>query len=85
MKIKHSLAQSIQYIGQRQFVVANGVNRQVQECDEIRHDTVLHSDRGVQYRGNVYQGTLRDYAITCSLSRTGDYWDNALMELFYRA
>ena len=50
---------------------------------EIRHDTLLHSDRGVQYRGNAYQDALREYGITCSMSRTGNCWDNAVMESFF--
>jgi transposase InsO family protein len=50
---------------------------------ERRHDTLLHSDRGVQYRGNTYQDALREYGITCSMSRTGNCWDNAVMESFF--
>lgn len=49
---------------------------------EIQSDTLLHSDRGVQYRGNVYQDALRDYGITCSMSRTGNCWDNAVIKSF---
>ena len=50
---------------------------------EVHHDTLLHSDRGVQYRGNAYQDALREYGITCSMSRTGNCWDNAVMESFF--
>jgi transposase InsO family protein len=44
---------------------------------------LLHSDRGVQYRGNEYQETLSDLGITASMSRKGNCWDNAVMEAFF--
>ena len=50
---------------------------------EIQSDTLLHSDRGVQYRGHDYQRMLTNYGIRCSMSRTGNCWDNAVMESFF--
>jgi transposase InsO family protein len=50
---------------------------------EIKHNTLVHSDRGVQYRGNEYQEALRNYAMACSMSRKGNCWDNAVMESFF--
>lgn len=44
---------------------------------------LLHSDRGVQYRGNEYQQTLKDLGIQASMSRKGNCWDNAVMEAFF--
>ena len=44
---------------------------------------LIHSDRGVQYRGNEYQETLKSYGINCSMSRKGNCWDNAVMESFF--
>ena len=44
---------------------------------------LLHSDRGVQYRGNEYQQTLKDLGIRASMSRKGNCWDNAVMEAFF--
>ncbi|NJC87173.1 MAG: IS3 family transposase, partial [Desulfuromonas sp.] len=44
---------------------------------------LLHSDRGVQYRGNEYQEALKNYGIGCSMSRKGNCWDNAAMESFF--
>ena len=41
---------------------------------------LLHSDRGVQYRGNEYQQTLNDLGITASMSRKGNCWDNPVAE-----
>jgi len=46
-------------------------------------DTLIHSDRGVQYRGNEYQAALANYGIAASMSRKGNCWDNAAMESFF--
>jgi putative transposase len=42
-----------------------------------------HSDRGSQYTSDDYQQTLRTLNITCSMSRTGCCYDNAVMERFF--
>ena len=44
-----------------------------------------HSDRGSQYASDDYQQLLEDYGMTCSMSRKGNCWDNAVMESFYRS
>ena len=44
---------------------------------------VHHSDRGCQYAAAAYQRVLRDHGIVCSMSRTGDCWDNAVTESFF--
>ena len=43
---------------------------------ELSPGLPLHSDRGVQYRGNEYQQTLADLGIVASMSRKGNCWDN---------
>jgi len=48
-----------------------------------RRGTVIHSDRGVQYRGNEHQEALREHGLRCSMSRKGNCWDNAVMESFF--
>lgn len=50
---------------------------------EVTAGMLLHSDRGVQYRGNEYQEALQNYGISCSMSRKGNCWDNAVMESFF--
>ena len=50
---------------------------------QVTPGLLLHSDRGVQYRGNEYQQTLQDLGITASMSRKGNCWDNAVMEAFF--
>jgi transposase InsO family protein len=42
-----------------------------------------HSDRGVQYASDTYQGLLTDHGIDCSMSRRGNCYDNAVMESFF--
>ena len=44
---------------------------------------VAHSDRGVQYASEHYQGVLTQHGIECSMSRQGNCWDNAPMESFF--
>jgi transposase InsO family protein len=42
-----------------------------------------HSDRGSTYASDDYQDRLTVHGITCSMSRTGDCYDNAVMEAFF--
>jgi len=42
-----------------------------------------HSDRGVQYACGDYQAKLAVHGLQCSMSRTGDCYDNAAMESFW--
>jgi putative transposase len=42
-----------------------------------------HSDRGVQYAAGEYRALLADHGITCSMSRKGNCWDNAVAESFF--
>ncbi len=44
---------------------------------------LTHSDRGSQYASDHYQRLLERHAITCSMSRRGNCWDNAPMESFF--
>ena len=50
---------------------------------DIQGNVLLHSDRGVQYRGHDYQITLKENGVQCSMSRKGNCWDNAVMESFF--
>ena len=44
---------------------------------------IHHSDRGSQYAANDYRKRLHARGITCSMSRKGDCWDNAVVESFF--
>lgn len=41
---------------------------------------IVHSDRGSQYCGKLFQDTLKAYGMVSSMSRKGDCWDNAPTE-----
>ena len=47
-------------------------------------DALLHhSDQGSQYTSEQFQRLLADHGISCSMSRSGNVWDNAAMESFF--
>jgi putative transposase len=47
-------------------------------------DSLLHhSDQGSQYSSEQFQRLMADHGITCSMSRSGNVWDNAAMESFF--
>lgn len=50
-------------------------------CPEI--GLLHHSDRGSPYASADYQAILLAHGITCSMSRSGDVYDNAVMEAFF--
>jgi putative transposase len=45
---------------------------------------IHHSDRGVQYACGEYRQLLKEHGITCSMSKAGDCYDNAVMESFFK-
>ena len=57
----------------------NAIERRRPDGKRLLH----HSDRGCQYTSDVYQQTLRRLGITCSMSRSGCCYDNAVMERFF--
>lgn len=42
-----------------------------------------HTDRGCQYAATEYRAELAQRGITCSMSRRGNCWDNAVAESFF--
>jgi putative transposase len=47
-------------------------------------DALLHhSDRGSQYTSEHFQKLMADHGVVCSMSRSGNVWDNAAMESFF--
>ncbi len=44
---------------------------------------IHHSDRGSQYCSNAYQALLKKNGFICSMSGSGNCYDNAVMESFY--
>lgn len=50
---------------------------------KVRSNLLLHSDRGSQYASDNMQQLLRSNRISCSMSRKGNCWDNAVAESFF--
>jgi putative transposase len=49
-----------------------------------RPDALLHhSDRGSQYTSEQFQRLMANNGVDCSMSRSGNVWDNAAMESFF--
>jgi putative transposase len=47
-------------------------------------DALLHhSDQGSQYTSEHFQRLMADNGVVCSMSRSGNVWDNAAMESFF--
>jgi putative transposase len=47
-------------------------------------DALLHhSDQGSQYTSEQFQRLIADNGVQCSMSRSGNVWDNAAMESFF--
>jgi putative transposase len=44
---------------------------------------IFHSDRGSQYASHEFSGLLLECGITASMSRKGDWWDNAPSETLF--
>jgi putative transposase len=42
-----------------------------------------HSDQGSQYASDQFQQLMADNGVVCSMSRSGNVWDNAAMESFF--
>jgi putative transposase len=72
---------AVSAVNDRHLVLAAltmAVNRRCPETGLLHH-----SDRGSTYASEDYQRRLDAHGITCSMSRTGDCYDNAVMEAFF--
>lgn len=52
---------------------------------ELNGELIFHSDRGSQYASDYVQAILNNNKLTCSMSRKGNCWDNAVMESFFHS
>jgi putative transposase len=55
-----------------------------QRKPRVEDALVHHSDRGVQYASDAFRQALRALKATCSMSRKGNCWDNAVAESFFK-
>ena len=44
-----------------------------------------HSDRGIQYACQAFQEKLKEFGMTCLMSRKGNCWDNAPTERWFNS
>ncbi|TWT60937.1 IS3 family transposase [Rubinisphaera italica] len=72
--VSHSLATDLV-----QAALKDAIEKRRPDGSKLLH----HSDRGCQYTSDSYQRTLRTLGITCSMSRTGNCYDNAVAERFF--
>ena len=64
-------------------LVSEALRRAIQSRRPDTRQLLHHSDRGCQYTSDHYQNSLRTLGITCSMSRTGCCYDNAVAERFF--
>jgi len=64
-------------------LVADALRRAMEVRRPVGSELLHHSDRGSQYTSDACQQTLRTLGIECSMSRTGDCYDNAVAERFF--
>lgn len=53
------------------------------QCNKPPKGVIHHSDRGSQYCSNAYQSLLKKHGFVCSMSGSGNCYDNAVMERVY--
>jgi len=63
-------------------LVLEALRKALLQRPEVR-DLLHHSDRGSQFASGDYRKALDEAKITCSMSRRGDCWDNAVIESFF--
>jgi transposase InsO family protein len=57
--------------------------KQALQRRQLRQDVQHHSDRGCQYTSEIFQKLLTENNIICSMSSTGNCFDNAVAESFF--
>ena len=64
-------------------LVAEALRRAIESRRPDGKRLLHHSDRGCQYTSDPYQRILKALGIECSMSRTGNCYDNAVAERFF--
>ena len=64
-------------------LVAEALRQAIEARRPVGQELLHHSDRGSQYTSDAYRQTLKTLGIECSMSRSGDCYDNAVMERFF--
>lgn len=64
-------------------LVSKALNQAIESRQPRSGELIHHSDRGCQYTSDSFQDLLSDLGISCSMSRTGCCYDNAVAERFF--
>ena len=64
-------------------LVSEALRKAIESRRPKRGELLHHSDRGCQYTSDSYQKTLKTLGVDCSMSRTGNCYDNAVAERFF--
>ena len=64
-------------------LVSDALRHAIESRRPVGKRLLHHSDRGCQYTSGDYQRLLNDMGITCSMSRVGCCYDNAVAERFF--
>ena len=64
-------------------LVSAALRQAIELRQPVGQELLHHSDRGCQYTSDAYQQTLKTLGIECSMSRTGECYDNAVAERFF--
>ena len=64
-------------------LVTDALRQAIENRRPSTRELLHHSDRGCQYTSSEYQKMLATMNITCSMSRVGCCYDNAVMERFF--
>jgi putative transposase len=67
----------------RTELAVDALTMALQQRRPLSGQLVHHTDRGCQYTARAYQAVLTAHGVTCSMSRAGDCYDNALAESFF--
>ncbi len=68
----------------RAELATEALTKAIQQRCPTAQNLLHHSDRGVQYACGDYQAILARHGIRCSMSRSGNCYDNAAMESFFK-
>ena len=63
--------------------LVTGALKMALQCRGVSSGMLFHSGWGSQYASSGYQALLSEASIICSMSRKGDYWDNAPAESLF--
>ena len=64
-------------------LVTGALRNAIEARKPVMDELIHHSDRGCQYTSEAFQKIMRTTNITCSMSRTGCCYDNAVVERFF--